>query len=118
MIHVAICIATIFGQAGDQHVGGKALALGRRVDPDNDYGIAHRTLPLGSIVTITNPRTGLAVRTEVIDRGPYGAIYRGNWVLKRNAIAKGKWRGCVDLTPLTAEAIGHNGYEPVKLTWR
>jgi rare lipoprotein A len=32
---------------------------------------AHRTLPLGSIVKVTDVATGKAVAVEVNDRGPY-----------------------------------------------
>lgn len=33
--------------------------------------IAHKTLPLGTEVELTNPRTGVTVRARVTDRGPY-----------------------------------------------
>jgi|GEM_PF-6385149 len=35
------------------------------------FTIAHRTLPLGSRVQLTNPETGESVWVEVTDRGPY-----------------------------------------------
>ncbi len=34
-------------------------------------GVAHKTLPLGTQVRITDPRTGRSVTAPVIDRGPY-----------------------------------------------
>jgi rare lipoprotein A len=37
---------------------------------------AHRTLPLGTVVRVTNLRNGRSVRLRVIDRGPYGRNVR------------------------------------------
>jgi len=34
-------------------------------------GVAHRTLPCGTLVTFRNPATGRQVTVPVIDRGPY-----------------------------------------------
>jgi hypothetical protein len=34
-------------------------------------GVAHRTLPCGTRVTLRNPRNGRTVTVRVIDRGPY-----------------------------------------------
>ena len=35
------------------------------------YGIAHRTLPFGTKVLITNPKNGKSVTAVVVDRGPF-----------------------------------------------
>jgi hypothetical protein len=110
-----ICSSTIFGQPGDKWAGGNALYLRRPVNR-HDEGIAHRTLPIGSRVLVRNIRTGKASTATVIDRGPYGAIHRGKWVLKKRAHHKGRWRGCADLTPRTARLIEHNGREQVAVT--
>ena len=37
---------------------------------------AHRTLPLGSVIRVTNLENGRRVSLRVIDRGPYGRNYR------------------------------------------
>ena len=34
-------------------------------------GVAHRTLPCGTLVTFKNPNNGITVTMPVIDRGPY-----------------------------------------------
>jgi rare lipoprotein A len=49
---------------------GRATATGERF---NRHGLsaAHRTLPLGTILRVTNPATGRAVTVRVNDRGPY-----------------------------------------------
>jgi hypothetical protein len=109
------CISTVFGYRGDEWVGGKALFLKRRADPERDIGIAHRRLRLGSWVYVKHLRTKKVVRAQVIDRGPYGAMHRGRWVLKRRRSDPGKWRGCADLTPLAAKMIGHDGWDRVAI---
>ena len=37
---------------------------------------AHRTLPLGSVISVTNLENGRRVTLRVIDRGPYGRNVR------------------------------------------
>ena len=59
---------------------------------------AHRTLPFGTIVEVTNIQTGRSVVVRINDRGPY---IRGR---------------VIDLTPAGARAIGSSGLAPVKLT--
>ncbi len=49
---------------------GKKTASGERFDQD-ELTAAHPELPLGSEVTVTNPKTGKEVEVEVNDRGPY-----------------------------------------------
>ena len=34
-------------------------------------GVAHRTLPCGTLIEFRNPATGRAVTMPVVDRGPY-----------------------------------------------
>jgi rare lipoprotein A len=54
---------------GSQHQG-KLMANGQ---PFNMYAdtAAHKTLPLGTRLTLTNPTTGAEVKVQVTDRGPY-----------------------------------------------
>lgn len=59
---------------------------------------AHRTLPFGTMVEVTNIQTGRSVVVRINDRGPY---IRGR---------------VIDLTPAGARAIGSSGLAPVKLT--
>lgn len=49
---------------------GRKTASGERYD-QNDLTAAHRKLPLGSEVTVTNLETGKQVTVEINDRGPY-----------------------------------------------
>jgi len=59
---------------------------------------AHRTLPFGTMVEVTNIQTGRSVVVRINDRGPY---IRGR---------------VIDLTPAGARAIGSSGLAPVTLT--
>jgi rare lipoprotein A len=58
---------------------------------------AHRTIPCGSRVKITNRRSGQAVTVRIVDRGPF------------------KPGRIVDLTPYAAKKIGLDGLEEVTL---
>jgi rare lipoprotein A len=59
---------------------------------------AHRTLPFGSHVRVTNNRNGRSVTVRITDRGPF---VRGR---------------VVDLSPAAARAIGVAGLAPVTLS--
>jgi rare lipoprotein A len=59
---------------------------------------AHRTLPFGTMVEVTNIETGRSVVVRINDRGPY---IRGR---------------VIDLTPAGAQAIGSSGLAQVRLT--
>lgn len=49
---------------------GNPTASGSKLTPST-RGVAHKTLPLGSKVKITDPRTKRVVVAPVVDRGPY-----------------------------------------------
>ena len=59
---------------------------------------AHRTLPFGTMVKVTNIETDRSVVVRINDRGPY---IRGR---------------IIDLTPAGARAIGSSGLAQVRLT--
>ena len=46
-------------------------ASGERFNP-NAFTAAHRTLPLGTHVRVTNERNGRSVEVRINDRGPFG----------------------------------------------
>jgi rare lipoprotein A len=62
------------------------------------FTAAHRTLPFGTFVEVTNTRTKRSVIVRINDRGPFiaGRI--------------------IDLTPAGAKAIGSDGLARVELT--
>lgn len=120
------CYATVFGYPGDMSAGGPAACTHKPILEHYEaktVGIAHRTLKCGTKVKVTNLSTKRSVIATVVDRGPYGAgTPKYDWYVKRkeNEPPPAKlcekigdleclprpWRGCVDLLPATAEAIG------------
>jgi rare lipoprotein A len=42
---------------------------------------AHRTLPFGSEVRVTNLENGRSVKVRIVDRGPYGRNYRRGTII-------------------------------------
>lgn len=81
------------------------LANGQRFNP-YAMAAAHRTLPLGTIVSVTNKRSGESAYVRIVDRGPCGTAYcqrRRPDLLKR----------IIDLTPESADAIHLHGLGPV-----
>jgi peptidoglycan lytic transglycosylase len=72
-------------------------ANGEHMNPDA-MTAAHKSLPMGSIVTVHNKRNGRSVTVRINDRGPYvtGRV--------------------IDLSPGAARIIGMDGLAPVSLT--
>ena len=59
---------------------GEATASGEIFD-QGEMVAAHRSLPLGSVVQVTNLENGRRVVLRVIDRGPYGRNYRKGTII-------------------------------------
>jgi rare lipoprotein A len=59
---------------------GRETASGRIFD-QTEMVAAHRTLPLGTVVRVTNLENGRAVTLKVIDRGPYGRNFRKGTII-------------------------------------
>lgn len=49
---------------------GRPTASGERFN-QNAMTAAHRSLPLGTVVTVTNQRTGKVIKVRINDRGPF-----------------------------------------------
>ncbi|MEQ1868252.1 MAG: septal ring lytic transglycosylase RlpA family protein, partial [Micropepsaceae bacterium] len=73
-------VASWYGE--DFH--GKATANGERYDMDA-FTAAHRTLPMPTIVRVTNLENGRSIKLRVNDRGPYA---RGRIIDVSNRAAK------------------------------
>jgi rare lipoprotein A (peptidoglycan hydrolase) len=56
--------ATQYGGSGRHPAGGQPTRL-------NGHTAAHRTLPFGTSVRVTNPRTGASTVVIINDRGPF-----------------------------------------------
>jgi rare lipoprotein A len=57
-------VVATFYSSGSRTASGQAFNAG-------GHTAAHRTLPFGSQVTVTNPRNGKSVTVTINDRGPY-----------------------------------------------
>jgi rare lipoprotein A len=82
------CMASHYG-VGDGY-GGKRTASGEAMNP-GAMTAAHRTLPFGSVVRVTNLASGRSVTVRINDRGPFVA---------------GR---CIDLSHGAARALGMGG---------
>lgn len=74
-------------------------ASGERFNP-NAMTAAHKTLPLGSRVKVTNPANGKTVIVRINDRGPY---------------ISGR---CLDLSRASFAKIGNLGQGVMKVVWQ
>jgi rare lipoprotein A len=59
-------IASFYGKAHQ----GRRTAMGERFDM-TDFTAAHRTLPFGTVVRVTNLHNGKFVKARINDRGPH-----------------------------------------------
>ena len=59
-------LASFYGRAH----AGKVTASGGRFD-HRDFTAAHRTLPFGTLVRVTNLANGRTVTVQITDRGPH-----------------------------------------------
>ena len=78
---------------------GKRVASGDRLNCNGLTG-AHRTLPFGSQIRVTNLKADKSVIVTINDRGPYSK------------------KDIIDLSPAAAQAIGltmRNGRVPVRI---
>lgn len=53
----------------------KRTATGERFDPNGNTAAA-RTWPIGTSLTVTNPKNGRSIVVRVNDTGPWGIAYR------------------------------------------
>ena len=88
----------------DASMNGAIMANGKPFKP-GDISIASRHIPLGTFVLLEHVGTGNRVWAEVTDRGPYGAMHGGEWVLKIKKSDPGTWRGVADLSYGAAMAL-------------
>jgi rare lipoprotein A len=75
---------------------GSGTASGAKLDPDA-LTAAHRTLPFGTKVRVTNKKNGRSVVVTINDRGPF---------------VSGR---VIDVTPAGARALGFSGLTQVTL---
>ena len=54
---------------------GKRTASGERFDPNGNTAAA-RTWPIGTTLTVTNPKNGRSITVRINDTGPWGIAYK------------------------------------------
>jgi rare lipoprotein A len=107
VIKRALCLAFVLLTAAPAGAGAKALlasvctqagrtASGERWSPDA-LTAAHRTLPFGTLVRITDLRNGRSVVVRINDRGPF----------RRDR--------AIDVSPAAARQLHFSGLAPVSL---
>ena len=84
-------IASVYAYAGGKTASGERASPGALT-------AAHRTLPFGSTVKVTNKKIGRTVVVRVNDRGPF---VRGR---------------IIDVTPAAARRLGFGGLAPVTVS--
>jgi len=89
------CVASMYA-VGDSSQRGTKTASGIPIN-DNAMTAAHKSLPFGSKVKVTNKKNGHTVTVTIADRGPY---------------VKGR---CIDLSKAGARALGFAGVAPVSV---
>src|SRR5262245_41361093 len=89
------CFASVYAMGASSQPGTKT-ASGVRLN-GNAMTAAHKSLPFGSKVKVTNKKNGHAVTVTITDRGPY---------------VKGR---CIDLSKAGAGALGFAGLAPVSV---
>ena len=89
------CVASVYA-VGDSSQRGTKTASGIAIN-DNAMTAAHKSLPFGSKVRVTNKKNGHAVTVTITDRGPY---------------VKGR---CIDPSKAGAGALGFAGLAPVSV---
>ena len=94
--HAEFGIASVY-RPSDPDGGGALAANGEQVNTDA-LTAAHKSLPFGTLVRVTNKGNGRSALVRINDRGPY---------------VKGR---IIDLTPAGARAIGMDGLAQVEVT--
>ena len=89
-------MASVYATKGDGYAG-RRTASGERAQ-SGALTAAHKSLPFGTMVRVTNTRNNKSVVVRINDRGPF---VRGR---------------VIDLTPAGARAIGMSGLAPVSLS--
>ena len=116
---IGLAIILLATQAGAAEVGIASTFYDRhvacapfRINPYKVMGIAHKTLPCGTAVEVTNMRNGKTARAVVVDLGPCTTVFCRTRLPAR--IRKRRF----DLLPMVERAIGSDGLALVRVTTR
>ena len=113
---IGLAIILLATQAGAAEVGIASTFFDRivacppyHINPYKIMGIAHKTLPCGTKVEITNIRNGKKASAQVVDLGPCTTVFCRTRMPAR--IRKRSF----DLLPMVERAIGSDGLALVKV---
>jgi len=95
LVGVAAAASTAHAQSGLASIYSGGRTANGEIARANGLTAAHRTLPFGTLVRVTNRRSGRSVVVRINDRGPF---IRGR---------------IIDLAPAAARVIGCRGLAPV-----
>ena len=99
LLHIPVraedCVASVYS-SDDGSQRGTRTASGTPLN-DKAMTAAHKSLPFGSKVKVTNKKNGHAITVRITDRGPY---------------VKGR---CIDLSRAGARALGFAGLASVSV---
>jgi rare lipoprotein A len=84
-------IAAVYSEKSGKTTSGEAFK-------PEDMTAAHRSLPFGTMVRVTNTQNGRSIVVRINDRGPF---------------TRGR---VIDVTPAAARALGFSGLVPVELS--
>jgi len=84
----------------------------KRIDPYKAWGIAHKTLPCGTLVEIENMRTHLKTIAPVVDVGPCTSVACQAGITAAYQRAR---KRRFDLLPRVARKIGSDGLTRVSV---
>ncbi len=80
-----MAVAPLHAESGIASFYGGGQTASGEVSGRKDFTAAHRTLPFGTLVRVTNTRNGRTVVVRINDRGPFG---RGRIIDMSHAAAR------------------------------
>ena len=96
-LFLAACVSAAYAESGIASVySGGDTASGEQQNP-TAFTAAHRTLPFGSMVQVTNKNNGCSITVRINDRGPF------------------TFGRVIDLTPAGASQLGFSGLTQIVL---
>jgi rare lipoprotein A len=69
---LSMAIAPVHAESGMASFYGGGRTASGEVSGPREFTAAHRTLPFGTLVLVTNTRNGKTVVVRINDRGPFG----------------------------------------------
>ena len=116
LLRISILVLALLGQAHGAELGIASVFYDRHVacppyhiDPYKVLGIAHKTLPCGTMIEVTNRLNGKKAIVPVVDKGPCTTDYCRRTAPQRVLKRIG------DMLPALAKKIGSDGLTPVEL---